>query len=65
MVGRKGREEGQRWSFHGRFIATKNSRSAGPVARASWRRYHKLGPLEFDPEQYLTAIAKAESELPG
>jgi hypothetical protein len=35
----------------------------GPKSRASWWRYDKLGPFEFDREQYVAALAQAESEL--
>jgi hypothetical protein len=37
----------------------------GPKSRASWWRYEKLGPFEFDREQYMAALAKTESELRG
>jgi hypothetical protein len=35
----------------------------GPKSQASWWRYDKLGPFEFDREQYAAALAKIESEL--
>jgi hypothetical protein len=37
----------------------------GPKSRASWWRYDKLGPFEFDRGQYEAALMKAESELRG
>ena len=35
----------------------------GPKSRASWWRYDKLGPFEFERGQYETALTKAASEL--
>lgn len=35
----------------------------GTNSRASWWRYDKLGPFEFDPEQYMTALARVERQL--
>jgi hypothetical protein len=35
----------------------------GAKSLASWWRYDELGPFEFDRKQYVSAIAKAESEL--
>jgi hypothetical protein len=34
-----------------------------PNSRSSWWRYDKLGPFEFDREQYTAALAKVEGEL--
>jgi hypothetical protein len=36
-----------------------------PFIRTSWWRYDKLGPFKFVREQYVAALAKAESELRG
>jgi hypothetical protein len=35
----------------------------GPKSRASWWRYDKLGPFEFERGQYDSALTKATSDL--
>jgi len=37
----------------------------GPNSRASWWRYDKLGPFEFNREQYMAALGSVEGELRG
>jgi len=37
----------------------------GPKSPASWWRYDKLGPFEFERDQYEAALTKADGELRG
>ncbi|TWT59788.1 hypothetical protein [Rubinisphaera italica] len=35
----------------------------GPESKASWWRYDKLGPFEFNVDQYVAALAEANTKL--